>query len=335
MAPSPSKYFSARSTARSGCSNAAAVGSTRTSSCLSHARATARRRPGSCPSTRRRRATQAIPVGSSGRPHFHWPNDNGPHSGRCQPTGREPLPAGSLPAFHRTGESPSHFGITGREVDDGGQAGRNRGFGDHGLGHRRGRGEGRDRGRAAQPRAEHGRRDGRRPREVAGQAGRAGQARSRRARRRARTGARRHRPRRARRVRPRARVDRRGPRGEEAPLHRARPHLPRAHDPRDEHVDAAGRRDGDGDRPPRPGVRHPLLQPGADDGARRGRARDHVDRRHDRRGDRVRDGLRQERRAGEGPGRLHRERAAVPVPQQRGAVCSTPASRPATTSTPR
>ena len=60
--------------------------------------------------------------------------------------------------------------------------------------------------------------------------------------------ARRHRPRRARRVRPRDRVDRRGPRREEAPLHRARPHLPRRHDPRDQHVDAAGRRDGDGDR---------------------------------------------------------------------------------------
>ena len=35
---------------------------------------------------------------------------------------------------------------------------------------------------------------------------------------------------------------------EEAPVHRARPHLRRAHDPRDQHVDAARRRDGDGDR---------------------------------------------------------------------------------------
>ena len=58
-------------------------------------------------------------------------------------------------------------------------------------------------------------------------------------------------------------------------------------------------------------------------------------RRDDRRGHGLRDDVRQERGAGEGPGRLHRERAAVPVPQQRGAGCSTPASRPVTTSTPR
>ena len=63
----------------------------------------------------------------------------------------------------------------------------------------------------------------------------------------------------------------------------------RAHDPRHEHLDAARRRDGDGHRPPRQGLRRPLLQPGADDGARRDRARDHVVGRHDRRGDGVRD----------------------------------------------
>ena len=63
----------------------------------------------------------------------------------------------------------------------------------------------------------------------------------------------------------------------------------RPHDPRDQHVDAPGRRDGDGDRPARPGVRHPLLQPGADDGARRGGARDHDDRRDDRRGAALRE----------------------------------------------
>ena len=139
------------------------------------------------------------------------------------------------------------------------------------------------RGRAAQPGAEHRRRDGRRAREVAGQAGRAGQARSRRARRGARPGPRRRRPRRAADCDLVHRVDRRGPRRQEAPLHRARPHLRRAHDPRDQHVDAARRRDGDGHRPPRQGVRRPLLQPRADDGARRGRARDHVERRDDRR----------------------------------------------------
>ena len=134
------------------------------------------------------------------------------------------------------------------------------------------------RGRAAQPGAEHGRRDGRGPREVAGQAGRPGQARRRPS------------------ATPCSVACARSPTSassptaisciesivedlaaEEAPLHRARPHLPRPRDPRDQHVDAARRRDGDGDRPPRQGLRHPLLQPGADDGARRGRARDHVD----------------------------------------------------------
>ena len=175
------------------------------------------------------------------------------------------------------------------------------------------------RGRPAQPRAGTRRRDGRRAREVARQAGRAGQARGRRARRGARPGARRHRPRRARRLRPRDRVDRRGPRREEAPLHRARPHLRRRRDPRDQHVDAAGRRDGDGDRPPRPGVRRPLLQPRADDGARRGRARDHDVRRDDRRRPRAfattcgKNAVQVKDQAG-----LHRQRAAVPVPQQRG-----------------
>ena len=52
-------------------------------------------------------------------------------------------------------------------------------FGDHGFGHRRGGGQGRPRGGAALPQAGDGRCDGRRAREVAGQAGRAGQARAR------------------------------------------------------------------------------------------------------------------------------------------------------------
>src|SRR5262249_30719316 len=109
------------------------------------------------------------------------------------------------------------------------------------------------------------------------------------------------------------------PRSQEAPVHRARPHLPRAHHPGDQHVDLARRRDGDEHRPPRKGVRYPLLQPGADDGARRSRARDHVERRDHQRSGRVRDRLWQERGAGERPSGLHRQRVAVPVPQQRGA----------------
>ena len=44
------------------------------------------------------------------------------------------------------------------------------------------------------------------------------------------------------------------------------------HDPGHQHLDPAGGRDGDGDRPARPGLRHPLLQPGPGHGARRGGA---------------------------------------------------------------
>ena len=71
---------------------------------------------------------------------------------------------------------------------------------------------------------------------------------------------------------------------EEAPLQRARPHLRRGRDPRDQHVDAAGVEMAMETGRPEQGVRRPLLQPGADDGAGRDRARDHVVRRDDRRG---------------------------------------------------
>ena len=89
----------------------------------------------------------------------------------------------------------------------------NRRLGDHGLGHRRGRGEGRLRGGAAQP--------GRRTTADAMVAGlekslakqvERGKLDDAERDARPRPGARRHRPRRARRLRPRARVDRRGPR---------------------------------------------------------------------------------------------------------------------------
>ena len=74
-------------------------------------------------------------------------------------------------------------------------------------------------------------------------------------------------------MRPRARVDRRGPRrqaGSSSPSSTA--------SARRRTILATntstlpGRRDGDGDRPPRPGVRHPLLQPRAGDVAGRDRA---------------------------------------------------------------
>ena len=181
------------------------------------------------------------------------------------------------------------------------------------------------------------RRDARGPREVARQAGRTGQARRRRARRDARA--------------------RRAPSPisassrdcdlvlesivedlavEEAPVQRARPRVRRRRDPRDEHVDPARRRDGDGDRPPRAGVRHPLLQPGADDAAGRGRPADH---------DARRDGRRPRASSREACGKT-----AVEVKDQAGFIVNAllfpylnnavqaarrPASRPATTSTRR
>ena len=89
--------------------------------------------------------------------------------------------------------------------------------------------------------------------------------------------------------------------------------------PRHQHVDAAGHRPGHGDPQARPGLRRPLLQSGADDEPGRDRAAAHRHRRDDRRGAGVRRGLRQEPGRGQGPGRLHRQRAAVPVPEQRRA----------------
>ena len=77
----------------------------------------------------------------------------------------------------------------------------------------------------------------------------------------------------------------------------ARPRVHAVGDPRDEHVDAAGRRDGDGHRSARARVRHPLLQPRAGHVAGRARARDHDQRRHPGRGARVRRDVRQDARS--------------------------------------
>ena len=63
--------------------------------------------------------------------------------------------------------------------------------------------------------------------------------------------ARRRRSRRARRLRPRDRVDRRGPRRPRSTSSPSSTASARGRDPRHQHVDAARRRDGDGDRPPR------------------------------------------------------------------------------------
>ena len=170
---------------------------------------------------------------------------------------------------------------TGKLVAHVDHTGGNRRFGHHGRGHRRGGGRDRARGRAAQP--EHGgrRRHGGGPRPARWP------SRSRRA-----SAPRRRRPAISGRVRATTHlgelvdvdlviesvVEDLG--GEEGPLRRARQHLQARHDPGHQHLDAAGGRDGDGDRAARPGVRHPLLQPGARHGPRRGRAAHHGQRRH-------------------------------------------------------
>ena len=161
--------------------------------------------------------------------------------------------------------------------------GRNRRFGNHGLGHRRGGSGDRARGGLAQPESGGRRRHAGQPEQVAGQAGREGQAHRSRSGRYLGTGAAHHPSGRARRRRPRHRVRRRGPGGQAGPLPRARQRLQARHDPGHEHLDAACDRDGNGHRPSRPGVRCPLLQSRTGHVPGRGRATDHGERRHHRR----------------------------------------------------
>ena len=89
-------------------------------------------------------------------------------------------------------------------------------------------------------------------------------------------------------------------------------------DPRDDHVQPADHLDGPGDQASAGRHRHALLQPGHDHEAGGGRLDgDHLRRRHRDHPGAVRPG-----RQGGGllrrPGRFHRERAAVPLPQRRG-----------------
>ena len=88
-----------------------------------------------------------------------------------------------------------------------------------------------------------------------------------------------HRAQGTRRLRHRGRVGPRGPGREEGALRRARQDLRPPRHPGHEHVHAAGGGDGCGHRAARAGVRHPLLQPGADDGPRRGHPGHHLERR--------------------------------------------------------
>ena len=135
--------------------------------------------------------------------------------------------------------------------------------------------------------------------------------------------------------RPRRRGDRRGPRRQAGPLPRPRPDLQARRHPRHDHVVAADHRLRQGHRPAAGRHRDALLQPGPDHEARRGRAH-----RVDGPG-RHRDGagpLRQGRQGGRDlrrPLRVHRQRAALPVPQRRRADARGQLRHAPTTSTPR
>src|SRR2546423_2390811 len=171
-APSPEKYSVARATTRSGCSNAAAVGSTTTSSPA--------------------RASSSAP--KSRQPSRHSP----PPTSASVPDACLGLmaPGAYLRVTCPFCTKGARFSSPRGSHRDG-QARRNRRLRDHGLRHRRGRGQGRLRGQPAEPPAEHGGPDDGGTREVAREAGRQGQARRRRARHRPRTRARPDRPRRA------------------------------------------------------------------------------------------------------------------------------------------
>ncbi|CAA9215169.1 MAG: 3-hydroxybutyryl-CoA dehydrogenase; 3-hydroxyacyl-CoA dehydrogenase, partial [uncultured Actinomycetospora sp.] len=118
-------------------------------------------------------------------------------------------------------------------------------------------------------------------------------------------------------LRPGGRGRRRGPRGQAGRLRRARRRVQARRDPRDHHVVAARGRVRRGDAASRRRHRHALLQPGVGDEARRDRQPDHdlAGRHRHRPGRDRRD--RQAPGAVRRPRGLHRQRAAVPLPQRR------------------
>ena len=121
-----------------------------------------------------------------------------------------------------------------------------------------------------------------------------------------------------RRRRPRRRGDRRGPARQDHAVREPRRDLQARRDPGHHDLVAADHLVRDGDQAAAGRHRHALLQPGA--GHEAGRGRLHGRHRRRRRRDRpraVREG-RQGRGLVRRPGRLHRQRAAVPLPQRRG-----------------
>ena len=100
-------------------------------------------------------------------------------------------------------------------------------------------------------------------------------------------------------------------------LHRPGRDLRARDDPGHQHLLAVGHRDRGGDLASGQGDRRPLLQPGPGDEAGRGGAQRRHRSRRGRRHRGVRGLARQDRRHDRRPGRLHRQRAAVRLPQPR------------------
>ena len=123
------------------------------------------------------------------------------------------------------------------------------------------------------------------------------------------------RPRRPRRVRPRGRGRAREARPQARHLRQARHDREAGRDPRHQHLQPVRHRDLGGHAEPAPGGRDALLQPGAGAEVRRGHP--HCRHRGRRRGGRqgARRTARQDARRHRRQGRIHRQRAAVRLPQ--------------------
>ena len=333
VAPRSLKCAAARSPTRSGCSYAAAVGSTTTSSDPDAATSSA--------SSSRHPARNSPPPTRTSEPAFflgligggaYWRLGSRP-AGVSAESGKRPKRDRKLPRSNL--RTPRSGGIWGRD-GNGGQAARNCRIRAHGLGRRGGRGQGGHRGDPAQPHRRLRRRVVRGTAEVAG-AVRWNAASSRR--RSPTTSPHACAP------SPISTSSRRATSCLEAVVE----DLPTKRelfgqldricapgdDPGQQHVHAPDHRAGHGHDPPRTRLRAALLQSRAGHVVGGDRARAHHVGRDDDRGQGLRRGVRQDGCRRQRPGRLRRERAPLPVPQQCGEALRRRGRPVATTSTPR